>query len=145
MKKLIVVLISAFLFNCGVKTQKTNNTDATTIADGAPVFQDLFNTSMTAGVECYRIPALITAPNGDLIASIDERVPNCGDLKFSKDINIIIRRSSDNGKTWSDIETVVDFPYGQSASDPDAPARSRSSGAACGAPHHPCPPRWGQA
>ncbi|HUH29149.1 sialidase family protein [Gelidibacter sp.] len=112
MKKLIVVLISVLLSNCGVKTQKSD------INDGAPVFQDLFNTSMTEGVECYRIPAIITAPNGDVIAAIDERVPGCGDLKWSRDINIIIRRSADNGKTWSNIETVVDFPDGQSASDP---------------------------
>lgn len=112
MRKLIALLITVFLFNCGVKTQNT------TSSDGAPVFQDLFNTSMTEGVECYRIPAIITAPNGDVIAAIDERVPGCGDLKWSRDINIIIRRSVDNGKTWSDIETVVDFPYGQSASDP---------------------------
>lgn len=79
---------------------------------------DLFNTSMNDSVLCYRIPALVTAPNGDLIAAIDERVPNCGDLKWSKNINIIIRRSSNHGKTWSEIETVVDFPYGKSASDP---------------------------
>jgi sialidase-1 len=73
---------------------------------------------MKDSVACFRIPAIVTAPNGDLVAAIDERVPSCGDLKFSKDINIVIRRSSDNGKTWSAIETVVDFPFGQSASDP---------------------------
>ena len=82
------------------------------------VFTDLFNTSMADSVSCYRIPSLVTAPNGDLIAAIDERVPSCGDLKWSKEINIVIRRSSDNGKTWSAIERVVDFPYGKSASDP---------------------------
>lgn len=49
------------------------------------------------------------------MAAIDERVPSCGDLKYSKDINIVIRRSSDNGMTWKSIECVVDFPYGQSA------------------------------
>lgn len=56
--------------------------------------------------------------NGDLIAAIDERVPNCGDLNRSGDINIVVRRSADNGKTWSGIETVVNFPLGLSASDP---------------------------
>lgn len=98
--------------SCG--SQKEN----AAITEGAPKFQDLFNTSMDPDVQCYRIPAIVTAPNGDLIAAIDERVPGCGDLKWSKDINIVIRRSADNGKTWSDIETVVDFPFGQSASDP---------------------------
>lgn len=112
MKNAGLILFSVVLFNCGVKTPKPGS------ADGAPIFQDLFNTSMGEGVECYRIPAIVTAPNGDVIAAIDERVPNCGDLKWSKDINIIIRRSSDHGKTWSNFETVVNFPYGQSASDP---------------------------
>jgi len=81
-------------------------------------FKALFNTSMQPGVSCYRLPAIITAPNGDLVAAIDERVPSCGDLKLSKDINIVIRRSADNGESWSKIETVVDYPFGKSASDP---------------------------
>ncbi|GGW36143.1 sialidase family protein [Arenibacter certesii] len=88
------------------------------IAEGVKVHQDLFNSSMAEGVACYRIPAIVTAPNGDVIAAIDERVPSCGDLKWSKDINIVIRRSSDNGNTWTPIETVVDLPFGQSVSDP---------------------------
>ncbi|WP_157492785.1 sialidase family protein [Echinicola pacifica] len=78
----------------------------------------LFYSGQEEGVVCYRIPALVTARNGHLIAAIDQRVPNCGDLKYSKDINIVIRRSLDNGKTWLPIEKIVDFPYGQSASDP---------------------------
>jgi sialidase-1 len=81
-------------------------------------FKALFNTTMQSDVSCYRIPAIITAPNGDLIAAIDERVPSCGDLKLSKDINIVIRRSDDNGESWTEIETVVDYPLGKSASDP---------------------------
>ncbi|WP_209402477.1 exo-alpha-sialidase [Pseudozobellia sp. WGM2] len=88
------------------------------MAEGLKTHQDLFNTSMNDSVSCYRIPALITAPNGDLIAAIDERIPSCNDLRGSDDINIVIRRSSNNGKTWGPIETVMDFPLGKSASDP---------------------------
>ena len=88
------------------------------IAEGIIHYEDLFNKLMQDDVECCRIPAIVTAPNGDLIAAIDERVPNCRDLKWSKNINIIQRRSSDNGKTWTPIEMVIDFPFGQSASDP---------------------------
>jgi len=69
-------------------------------------------------VNCYRIPSLVTAPNGDLLVAIDERVPSCGDLKWSRDINIVMRRSSDGGQTWSDIQRVADFEDGRSASDP---------------------------
>lgn len=110
MKKIVLILVSIGFLSCGAKHQNTS--------EEILVFQDLFNSSMDEGVKCYRIPAIVTAPNGDLIAAIDERVPNCGDLKWSKDINIIVRRSNDHGKTWSTIETVVDFPYGKSASDP---------------------------
>ncbi len=88
------------------------------ISKGVISSTDIFNTSMRPGVACFRIPSIVTAKNGDLIASIDERVPSCGDLIHSKDINIVVRRSDDNGKTWGEIETVVDFPLGQSASDP---------------------------
>lgn len=116
MKKTALLIISICLLSCNTKNQNKELKVATEKKE--LVFQDLFNSSMDENVECYRIPAIVTAPNGDLIASIDERVPGCGDLKWSKDINIIVRRSSDNGKTWSEIETVVDFPYGKSASDP---------------------------
>ncbi len=88
------------------------------IEDGVINHLDLFSSTNNPNISCYRIPALATASNGDLIAAIDERVPSCGDLKWSKDINIVIRRSTDNGKTWSPIEKIVDFPLGKSASDP---------------------------
>ena len=81
-------------------------------------FKNLFDASENESIACYRIPSIVTAVNGDLIVSIDERVPSCGDLKWSKDINIVMRRSVDNGKTWTNIETIVDLPHGQSASDP---------------------------
>lgn len=115
MKKIIVIVISVFCFNCAVQNQ-----NKITVVDkqDKPVFKDLFTSSMNKDVKCYRIPSIVTAPNGDIIAAIDERVTGCSDLKWNKDINIIVRRSTDNGKTWSNIETVVNFPYGQSASDP---------------------------
>lgn len=112
MKKLIVVLLITMSLSINSQNEKHQ------IADGVIANIDLFNKSMRDSVACFRIPAIVTAPNGDLIAAIDERVPSCGDLKWSKNINIVIRRSSDNGKTWSDIEMVADFPWGESASDP---------------------------
>ncbi len=88
------------------------------LAEGLIQVHDLFNASMNESVSCYRIPAIVTAPNGDLVVAIDERVPSCQDLRGSGDINIVIRRSSDNAKSWSEIERIVDFPVGKSASDP---------------------------
>lgn len=108
------LFILTVLFTLSMCSQNTDYQ----MAKGLETSQDLFNTTMNDSVSCYRIPALITAPNGDLLAAIDERIPSCNDLRGSDDINIVIRRSSNNGKTWGPIETVIDFPLGQSASDP---------------------------
>ena len=83
-----------------------------------PKFIDLFDTSMNSNVSCYRIPSLVTAPNGTIIAAIDERNISCGDLKWNRDINIVLRKSFDNGETWSELEKIIDYPLGESASDP---------------------------
>ena len=88
------------------------------IEEGVIRHSDIFSSTMQEGVFCYRIPAIVTAQNGDLIAAIDERVESSEDLRTSNNINIVVRRSSNNGKTWSKIERVVDFPHGESASDP---------------------------
>ena len=50
----------------------------------------------------YRIPALCTAPNGDLVVAIDARRVGGGDLNHAKPIDIAIRRSMDGGKTWTE-------------------------------------------
>jgi sialidase-1 len=82
------------------------------------VFKNLFDTTMNPSVACYRIPAIVTTTNGVLIAAIDERNISCGDLRSNRDINIVIRKSYDDGKSWSVIEKIVDYPLGESASDP---------------------------
>ena len=81
-------------------------------------YVDLFDNSMNREVFCYRIPSLVTTTNGTLIAAIDERNNSCGDLKWNRDINIVIRKSFDDGKTWTKIEKIIDYPLGKSASDP---------------------------
>ena len=81
-------------------------------------FVDLFNSKNNPKVSCYRIPSIITASNGDLIAAIDERVLSCDDLKSNRDINIVMRKSTNNGKSWHPIVRIVDYPLGESASDP---------------------------
>ncbi len=114
MIRLYIGLITLLLVSCAQKKEASTTVAPTTTI----VFQDLFNKTMNPEVSCYRIPALITAANGNVIAAIDERIPSCNDLRGSNDINIVIRRSTDNGKTWMAIESVIDFPLGESASDP---------------------------
>jgi len=80
--------------------------------------QVLFAPGKEKNIACYRIPALVTSRDGDLIAVCDQRVPTCADLNGNRDINIVMRTSPDNGENWSEIRTIVDYPEGRSASDP---------------------------
>ena len=58
-------------------------------------------------VHTYRIPGLAVAPAGTLIAVFDIRHKNEGDLPG--DIDIGMMRSTDNGKTWSKMQVILDF------------------------------------
>jgi sialidase-1 len=66
---------------------------------------------------CYRIPSIIQTHKGTLLAAADQRNGTCADLIGGDDINIVLRISHDQGKTWTPSHTIVDFPKGQSASD----------------------------
>ena len=78
--------------------------------------QSLF-ISGTNNTHTYRIPAIITANNGDLIAVCDARRKSSGDLLPQRTIDIVFRRSTDNGKTWSPIQ-VMDRAENGGCSDP---------------------------
>lgn len=62
--------------------------------------------SGTEGHQIYRIPAIIQAPNSDLLAFAEGRVNGADDFG---DINIVLKRSQDLGKTWSSLSTLVDY------------------------------------
>lgn len=57
------------------------------------------------GHKSYRIPAIIGLPDGKLLAFAEGRVNDAGDFG---DINIVLKTSTDDGLTWSNIQTVVD-------------------------------------
>ncbi len=57
------------------------------------------------GHKSYRIPAIITAGN-KLLAFCEGRVDHAGDFG---DINIVLKESTDGGKSWSALRTVVDY------------------------------------
>ncbi|MBU6169842.1 MAG: glycoside hydrolase [Bacteroidetes bacterium] len=66
----------------------------------APVF-----VSGQEGHKVYRIPAVIGLPNGNLLAFAEGRVQNSADFG---DINLVMKKSMDQGKTWSALEILVD-------------------------------------
>src|SRR5829696_1284097 len=57
------------------------------------------------GYHTYRIPAIVRAKNGDLLAFAEGRKNSAAD---HGDIDIVLKRSSDDGKTWGALELVQD-------------------------------------
>ena len=69
-----------------------------------------------SGNNYYRIPTLVVATNGDLLAFADRRKGGVGDLP--NQIEIVVKRSTDNGTNWlaeelvSPISTSKEISYG---------------------------------
>jgi sialidase-1 len=74
--------------------------------DMASAHETIVFKSGTDGHKSYRIPAIISLPNGELLAFAEGRVNNSGDFG---DINLVMKRSSDKGKSWSVMQTLVDY------------------------------------
>ena len=78
------------------------------------------------GHKIYRIPAIISLPNQDLLAFAEGRVNGSDDFG---DVNLVMKRSKDLGKTWSDLKMLVDYDSLQAGNpapvvdmfDPDYP------------------------
>ncbi|MFD5318678.1 exo-alpha-sialidase [Streptomyces sp. NPDC127098] len=53
----------------------------------------------TEGYACYRIPAIVATTAGTLLAFAEARVADCADVG---DIDLVVRRSTDGGRTWEE-------------------------------------------
>ncbi|SOD61854.1 sialidase-1 [Streptomyces zhaozhouensis] len=58
----------------------------------------------TDGYDTFRVPAVVTAPSGTLLAFAEGRVAGAGD---SGDIDVVLRRSYDGGCTWGELTLVA--------------------------------------
>ncbi|QNN24153.1 exo-alpha-sialidase [Planctomycetales bacterium ZRK34] len=65
---------------------------------------DVFK-SGEGGYDTYRIPSIIAAPNGELLAFCEGRKHSKSD---TGDIDMLLRRSVDGGKTWSSPQVIWD-------------------------------------
>lgn len=77
---------------------------AGSLATAAPLFSEatLF-TSGLGGYHTYRIPTIVRTSAGTLLAFCEGRKGSSAD---SGDIDIVLRRSTDNGQTWGDMSLV---------------------------------------
>ncbi len=75
--------------------------------------------SGTQGYHSYRIPAIETAADGSLLAFAEARKYSLDDPGFGKqDIDLVLRRSIDGGKTWSPMKVIEDPGELWSAANP---------------------------
>lgn len=97
---------------------------ATPTAAVAPSFsqQVLFKAGQDAGYSCFRIPAVVRTTRGTLLAFAEGRIDNCGD---ATNIDIVMKRSTDGGKTWSPLQ-VVSRGNGDTHGNPSAIVDART-------------------
>ena len=72
---------------------------------------DLF-VSGTDGYHTFRLPALVVAPDGDLLAICEGRRKGPGD---HGDLSLVFKRSTNNGEAWGPLQYI----YGESTEDRD--------------------------
>ena len=86
------------------------------ISEKEDVFEGgMHNQPNKDGIKSYRIPALLKTDKGTLIAGADERRLHSSDWG---DIGMVVRRSEDKGKTWSDRVTITNLRDNPKASNP---------------------------
>jgi sialidase-1 len=75
------------------------------------------------GYFIHRIPALLTTDKGTLLAFCEARMASVSDAAAT---DIVLRRSLDNGKTWTTAQVVAHFPN-YTVGNP-APVQDRKTG-----------------
>jgi sialidase-1 len=66
-------------------------------------------------VKQFRIPSLACTQKGTLLALADARVDRAGDIP--NNVDLALKRSEDNGKTWSPLNIIADYETPTGACD----------------------------
>lgn len=98
----VAIVLSAAIIICGLHSAAVRSINAAEVE--TPIETDVF-VSGTSGYHTFRIPSLIVAKNGALLAFAEGRKKSRSD---TGDIDLVLRRSKDNGRTWSPLEVIVD-------------------------------------
>ena len=89
----------------GITHDEQGNITVTLHADPDNLYQYLFYSNSPEG-HPYRIPAIVCTRNGTLLAINDYR-PGNNDIGFGE-VDMMLRRSYDNGQTWTAPECIAD-------------------------------------
>jgi hypothetical protein len=89
------------LYDFSIEQETSEPPGVSQFFDDDPVF-----INGTNGYHAYRIPAVTRAGNGDLLTFAEGRVDSFSD---HGNIDIVMRRSTDNGLTWNPLSVLVDY------------------------------------
>ncbi|NMN00597.1 Glycosyl hydrolase, BNR repeat-containing protein [Bifidobacterium sp. DSM 109958] len=92
----------------GVLFQAPTDGQIARLAHAAPLVTTALFDAGYAGSASYRIPSLVRTPRGTLIAGADRRTAISNDAP--NHIDFVIRRSTDGGRTWLPMQTVIAMP-----------------------------------
>ena len=96
-----------------VAGQTAQTLDLTNVGDPADRGAMVFNAQSYPylprdnGSRVYRIPAMIVADDGSIVVAADKRYESYTDIGGGHVIDIVVRRSTDDGKTWSEPVTIA--------------------------------------
>ena len=108
---IIDVAVTGIAYQVAGQTAQT--LDLTNVGDPADRGAMVFNAHSYPflprdnGSRVYRIPAMIVADDGSIVVAADKRYNSHTDIGAGHVIDIVIRRSTDGGKTWSDPITIA--------------------------------------
>ena len=104
MKNLIFALLTLSVV-CGCHKPQNEVPDPPT-EDTIVYYEQCLYRPGDYGSTNWRIPAICCLSDGTLLAVCDKRKYNEADLP--EDIDIVVRRSNDNGRTWSEPQTIAE-------------------------------------
>ena len=96
-----------------VEGQTAQNLDLTSVGDPADRGAMVFNAQSYPflprdnGSRVYRIPAMVVAEDGSIVVAADKRYQSYTDIGGGHVIDIVVRHSTDGGKTWSEPVTIA--------------------------------------
>jgi sialidase-1 len=104
----IMVAVASALAGAQAASADTRATsDAASVSANAVANTVIFQ-QKTGGYDCYRIPAVVKAGNGDLLAFAEARKGGATFCNDAGDISTVYKRSTDGGKTWGGVNVVIE-------------------------------------
>lgn len=87
----IISLILLLLLSCNISLAQTQ------------AIENFVFKSNEEGYSCFRTPTMVISKKGTILAFCEGRVDN---WKDESDIDIVLKRSFDNGKTWTSLQVL---------------------------------------